>query len=59
MDSRCRAALESGLSQKDLKRKAPDDKASALAVAADGPKLKGGRFDTLGDVSSDDSSGSQ
>ena len=54
-----RAALESGLSHKELKRKAPDDTQSALAAAADGPKLKGGRFDLLGNVSSDDSSDSQ
>ena len=54
-----RAALESGLSHKDQKRKAPDDNVSAIAAAADGPKLKGGRFDTLGNVSSDDSSDSQ
>jgi len=53
-----RAALESGLSHKELKRKAPDDTQSAFAAAADGPKLKGGRFDLLGNVSSDDSSGS-
>lgn len=51
----CRQALEAGLLQKSVKRKADDLGVEATAEVVVVPKLKGGRFDTLGDVSSDSS----
>lgn len=50
-----RQALEAGLLQKSVKRKADDLGVVATAEVVVAPKLKGGRFDTLGDVSSDSS----
>lgn len=50
-----RHALEVGLSQTTVKRKADDLAGEDAAVEEGGTKLKGGRFDTLGTISSDDS----
>lgn len=51
----CRHALEVGLSQPSAKRKAEDLAGEDAAAKKGGTKLKGGLFDTLGNLSSDDS----